>query len=207
MFRTASRAPVFLRKLSKSYILPQSIQATAVTRRGWTHQLVGSAPATPLLGRTSARAARPNSHHLHQGACGMSMYTASDDLAVVYVTAEEENAQNLAHGLVDAELAACVNIVPGMHKRLAHQEEIFGTGILVLTLYSHCLTGITSVYRWKVDVCCKEEVLLIIKTRKARLSSSIFNLYLTGRVWQLARCPTLKMYCCTRNTFRRSRPG
>ena len=53
----------------------------------------------------------------------MSVYTASDDLAVVYVTAEETNAHNMAHGLVEGGLAACVNIVPGMHKRLARQEE------------------------------------------------------------------------------------
>ena len=90
------------------------------------------------------------------------MYTASNDLAVVYVTAEETNAHNLAHGLVKGGLAACVNIVPGMHKQLARQEENFGTGILVLTLYSHCLTGIETIYKWDVDTCTKEEVLLII---------------------------------------------
>ena len=55
----------------------------------------------------------------------MSLYTASDDLAVVYVTAEEANAQNLASGLVEAELAACVNIVPGTHKVVVARQEAF----------------------------------------------------------------------------------
>ena len=64
-------------------------------------------------------------------------YTASDDYVVVYVTALEADSKNLATGLLEAQLAACVNIVP-----------------------------LTSMYRWKGEVCTDAEALLVITAQK-----------------------------------------
>lgn len=50
---------------------------------------------------------------------------------------------NIADDLVQGEYAACVNIVPGL----------------------------TSIYRWKGALCSDEELLLVIKTRKALFES------------------------------------
>ena len=55
---------------------------------------------------------------------------------VVYVTAPTDRAEALAHALVEAQLAACVNIVP----------------------------QIRSIYRWQGRLCDDAEALLIIKT-------------------------------------------
>jgi periplasmic divalent cation tolerance protein len=61
------------------------------------------------------------------------------DKLVVFSTSEtEEEARTIAHALVEGQLAACVNIVPGLH----------------------------SVYRWKGAVEEASEVLLIIKTSR-----------------------------------------
>ena len=67
-------------------------------------------------------------------------YSASDDYVVVYVTALEADSRRLATGLLEAQLAACINIVP----------------------------AVTSIYRWKGEVCTDTEALLVIKARKVR---------------------------------------
>mgnify|MGYP001359773779 CR=1 FL=1 len=53
---------------------------------------------------------------------------------------DEETASALAEALVDEQAAACVNIIPGL----------------------------TSIYRWKGEVCRDREYLLVIKTTSAR---------------------------------------
>lgn len=57
-------------------------------------------------------------------------------LRVVFCTCPERESLRLSHTLVEAGLAACVNIVP----------------------------GVNSVYRWKSEICEDKEALLIIKT-------------------------------------------
>lgn len=65
--------------------------------------------------------------------------SAGPEVVVLYVTAPDgATAEVLARELVDARLAACVNVVP----------------------------GIRSHYRWKGQVCVDEEVLLLCKTRR-----------------------------------------
>ena len=64
---------------------------------------------------------------------------ARDLIVVVTSVGTEEQAIDVAHALVRARHAACVNIVPNIH----------------------------SVYRWKGRVCDDGEMLLIIKTRAA----------------------------------------
>lgn len=65
----------------------------------------------------------------------------SEELIVVVTSVgTEEQALDVAHALVRARRAACVNIVPNIH----------------------------SVYRWKGRVCDDGEMLLIIKTRKSQ---------------------------------------
>jgi periplasmic divalent cation tolerance protein len=54
-----------------------------------------------------------------------------------------EDAERIAHALVERRLAACVNIVPGL----------------------------TSVYRWKGQVERDAESLLVIKTRRERIDA------------------------------------
>lgn len=77
-------------------------------------------------------------------------YTASDEYVVVYVTALEADSKKLAKGLLEAQLAACVNIVP----------------------------SVTSVYRWKGEVCSDTEALLVIKARKVRTPPAAHLAYL-----------------------------
>jgi periplasmic divalent cation tolerance protein len=60
-------------------------------------------------------------------------------MVVVTSVGTEEQALDVAHALVRARRAACVNIIPNVH----------------------------SVYRWKGRVCDDGEMLLIIKTRAA----------------------------------------
>jgi periplasmic divalent cation tolerance protein len=65
------------------------------------------------------------------------------DKRIVLTTAgSEEEAQKLAHALVERRLAACVNVVPGVH----------------------------SVYRWQGKVEAANEWLLLIKTTAAVLT-------------------------------------
>jgi periplasmic divalent cation tolerance protein len=64
------------------------------------------------------------------------------DIILCFVTApSQEVASALAKLVVDRELAACVNIIP----------------------------GVQSVYRWKGEVTLDEEVLMVIKTSKHRV--------------------------------------
>ena len=67
---------------------------------------------------------------------------------VLMTCGSEEEAGKIAEALVKENLAACVNIVP----------------------------KVTSVYRWKGEVCRDAEVLLIAKTRETHLAA------LEGRV-------------------------
>ncbi len=65
---------------------------------------------------------------------------------VIYITTgKQEEAENIATGLVKEGLAACVNIVP----------------------------SIKSVYKWKGDICNDDEILLIIKSRKLLLGKLV----------------------------------
>jgi periplasmic divalent cation tolerance protein len=57
---------------------------------------------------------------------------------VVFVTAPADRAPDLARALVEEELAACANIIP----------------------------GIRSIYRWEGDICDDAEALMVIKTRR-----------------------------------------
>lgn len=60
------------------------------------------------------------------------------DYCVVLVTVSSAaDAKTIARALVEARLAACVNIIPGL----------------------------TSIYRWEGDICEDSELLLVIKTR------------------------------------------
>jgi periplasmic divalent cation tolerance protein len=66
------------------------------------------------------------------------------DLAICLVTCpSSEVALGLAKSLVDARLAACVQVIP----------------------------AIKSVYRWKADICIDEESLLVIKTRRQAVAA------------------------------------
>ena len=62
------------------------------------------------------------------------------DFQIILCTcADPDQAKKIAHELVERQLAACVNILPGIH----------------------------SIYRWQGNVESAEEVLLLIKTRAA----------------------------------------
>ncbi len=62
------------------------------------------------------------------------------DIVFAYITVpDRETALRLARGAVEARLAACANIIPGM----------------------------VSVYRWKEELQTDQEEVLILKTRKA----------------------------------------
>ena len=65
----------------------------------------------------------------------------SERLVVFSTVGSADDAERIAHGLVERGLAACVNIVP----------------------------GVVSVYRWKGAVQRETELLLVIKTRAERL--------------------------------------
>jgi len=65
-----------------------------------------------------------------------------DDLQIVFVTvSDEEEAGRIAKVLIEENLAACVNIIP----------------------------GIRSVYRWEGSIEHEDETLLIIKTGKTKI--------------------------------------
>ncbi|HET7314228.1 divalent-cation tolerance protein CutA [Salinisphaera sp.] len=69
---------------------------------------------------------------------------ADQEAVVVYVTApERETARAIASALVENREAACVNIV----------------------------AGVESVYRWQGEIEVDDELLLVIKTRAARLAA------------------------------------
>ena len=71
-------------------------------------------------------------------------YIDATDSSVVFVTVSNEaEAKSLAKGAVEAKLAACVNIVP----------------------------GITSVYSWEGKVCEDGELLLIMKTCSSKIEA------------------------------------
>jgi periplasmic divalent cation tolerance protein len=63
-----------------------------------------------------------------------------DDAVVALVTCPPDQADAIARSLVEARVAACVNVVP----------------------------AIASTYRWKDEICRDDEALLIIKTRRER---------------------------------------
>ncbi len=64
------------------------------------------------------------------------------DFIVCFSTIDsEKEAAKIAKALVEAKLAACVNIVP----------------------------KVTSVYEWKGSICEETELLLVIKTQQSRL--------------------------------------
>jgi periplasmic divalent cation tolerance protein len=65
----------------------------------------------------------------------------TDKIVVLSACASTEEAQRMAHALVEKRLAACVNIMP----------------------------GVRSVYRWKEAIEEEEEVLLVVKSSRALL--------------------------------------
>jgi periplasmic divalent cation tolerance protein len=68
----------------------------------------------------------------------------SGEVTVLFVSApDEETGRRIARALVEERLAACVNVLPGMH----------------------------SVYRWRGEVEEAAEVLLIAKTRAERAAA------------------------------------
>lgn len=63
---------------------------------------------------------------------------ACDGVVMIYATCPDEaSAKVVARAVIDARVAACVNVIPGM----------------------------TALYHWKGDVAEDQEVVLIIKTR------------------------------------------
>jgi len=71
--------------------------------------------------------------------------SSSEGLVLLCTAPNEDEARSLARALVEAELAACVNLVP----------------------------GVRSIYRWKGELCEDGEVLLVIKTTPARREALI----------------------------------
>lgn len=68
-------------------------------------------------------------------------WTNAEDLVVLLCTVPDaEVAERVARAVVDSQLAACVNIVPGLR----------------------------SIYRWQGKTCDDIELLLLIKTRRER---------------------------------------
>jgi len=69
---------------------------------------------------------------------GSIFRTMSSSLSVVFITTSSmESATSLATGLVESELAACVNIIP----------------------------GVTSIYKWEGKLNSDQELILMVKTR------------------------------------------
>jgi periplasmic divalent cation tolerance protein len=67
----------------------------------------------------------------------------NDKMVVLVTCSSVAEARRVAHGVVQARLAACVNILPG---------------------------AVTSIYRWKGKVESAKERLLLIKTSRRRLA-------------------------------------
>ena len=70
----------------------------------------------------------------------MATTKTKEMLLVMSTIADIDKGKLLAHQIVDQQLAACCNIIP----------------------------GITSVYRWKGELCEDQECLLVMKTVKPR---------------------------------------
>jgi periplasmic divalent cation tolerance protein len=73
----------------------------------------------------------------------MLAVAANELMVVVTSVGTEEQALDVAHALIRARRAACVNIVPNVH----------------------------SIYRWKGRVCDDGEMLLLIKTRASHFDA------------------------------------
>ncbi|HPC43458.1 MAG TPA: divalent-cation tolerance protein CutA [Spirochaetota bacterium] len=72
-----------------------------------------------------------------------------ESFIIIFCTVpSQETGMKIADDLVSGEYAACVNIVPGL----------------------------TSIYRWKGDICKDNELLLIIKSRKSLCNDIIFRI-------------------------------
>lgn len=67
----------------------------------------------------------------------------SEAIVVLITAGDADAATRIAEALVGERLAACANVVP----------------------------GIRSVYRWRGEVCSEQEVLLIVKTVRARFDA------------------------------------
>ena len=67
------------------------------------------------------------------------MQESSEHIVILNTCPDKDTGEKIARALVDAKLAACVNIIP----------------------------GVISTYRWKGEICRDEEALLLIKTRTA----------------------------------------
>lgn len=72
----------------------------------------------------------------------MSVMESAPDVRVVLCTAPADRAEEIARALLEARLAACVNVVPGL----------------------------ASLYWWKGEICRDGESLLVIKTREGLLA-------------------------------------
>lgn len=71
------------------------------------------------------------------------MGPSNTEAVIVFSTVDSEaEAKKIARALVEARLAACINILP----------------------------KITSIYEWKKEICEEGECLLIIKTQTSRLA-------------------------------------
>ncbi len=76
-------------------------------------------------------------------ASGAARPGASRCVVVLVTCPNRRTAETIARALVEERLAACANIVPGL----------------------------TSVYRWKGDICRDREVLTLLKTRRSRFAA------------------------------------
>ena len=82
----------------------------------------------------------------------LSAENSSLQIVVVLITAPPGTAQSIAEALIEARLAACVNVLPGVH----------------------------SVYRWQGEIERDEETLLLAKTTRTsvpRLESLVRELH------------------------------
>ena len=68
---------------------------------------------------------------------------SNECLVVLCTCPERQDAERIAHAVVDRRIAACVNVLP----------------------------GVSSIYRWERSVDAAEEVLMVIKTTRARYAS------------------------------------
>ena len=69
-----------------------------------------------------------------------------DDLRLIYVTASSrEEAETVARHIVEAQLAACANVFP----------------------------GVRSFYRWKGALACDDECVVVLKTRAERVDEIV----------------------------------